>query len=262
LTESGHQTALVTTDYCNDSARIAGKMFSRWSQENFFKYMMKHYGIDKLFEYRVEKMDETILIVNPKYRELENRIRSQNGKLSRKKVEYSDLILETDAEEKEIKDYVQRKSKLRETIEGMKVEIENLKTKRKNVSKHVVFSELPESEKFNKLKKSGKQFFDTIKMIAYRSETALANILRGIIPKKDEARAIVRQILMTDADIEHDEDIGELRVKIHNMANPRNNRYVGELCKVLNDSESIFPGTKLRLNYSLVSDKIHAVPDL
>ena len=261
LTESGHQTALVTTDYYNDTALIAGKMFSRWSQENFFKYMMKHFGIDKLIEYKVEKIDETILIVNPRYRELDSQIRSHNGKLSRKKTEYADLILETNAEEKEIKDYVQRKSELRETIEGIKVEIENLKTKRKKVSKHVTFSELPESEKFNELKKSGKQFFDTIKMIAYRSETALANILRGFIPKKDEARAIVRQILMTDADIEHDEEIGVLRVKIHNMTNPRNNRYVGELCKVLNDSQSIFPGTKLRLNYNLVSDEVHAIPE-
>jgi hypothetical protein len=261
LTESGHQTALVTTDYYNDTALIAGKMFARWSQENFFKYMMKHFGIDKLIEYQVEKIDETILIVNPRYRELDSQIRSHNGKLSRKKAEYTDLILETNAEEKEIKDYVQRKSKLRETIEGIKVEINNLKTKRKKVGKHVVFSELPESEKFNELKKSGKQFFDTIKMIAYRSETALANILRGFIPKKDETRAIVRQIFMTDADIEHDEEIGVLRVKIHNMTNPRSNRYVGELCKVLNDSQSIFPGAKLRLNYGLVSDEVHGVPE-
>jgi hypothetical protein len=39
--------------------------FSRWSQENFFKYMMEHYGIDKLIDYQAEKMDESIMIVNP-----------------------------------------------------------------------------------------------------------------------------------------------------------------------------------------------------
>jgi len=36
LTESGHQTALITTDYCNDIAQIAGKMFSRWSGRELY----------------------------------------------------------------------------------------------------------------------------------------------------------------------------------------------------------------------------------
>lgn len=32
LTQSGHQTALLTTDYCSDLAPIAGAMFARWSE--------------------------------------------------------------------------------------------------------------------------------------------------------------------------------------------------------------------------------------
>ena len=63
-------------------------------------------------------------------------------------------------------------------------------------------------------------------MIAYRAETAMVNILREYMSKKDEARALVRQIFMTDADIEPDEEHGLLKVTIHNMTNPRNNQYV------------------------------------
>ncbi|MGA1839377.1 MAG: putative transposase [bacterium] len=92
-------------------------------------------------------------------------------------------------------------------------------------------------------------------MIAYRAETAIVNILRDYILKKDEARALVRQIFLTDADIEPDEEKGILKVKIHNMANFRNNRYVQKLCEVLNESETIFPGTCLRLVYDLVSNQ-------
>lgn len=65
-----------------------------------------------------------------------------------------------------------------------------------------------EAEQFKTLKKSGKQFIDVIKMIAYRAETAMANILRDGMLKKDEARTLVRQIFMTDADIEPDEKNG------------------------------------------------------
>jgi hypothetical protein len=43
----------------------------------------------------------------------------------------------------------------------------------------------------------------------------MVNILRSYIQKKDEARALVRQIFMTDADIEPDEKQGILKVNIH-----------------------------------------------
>jgi hypothetical protein len=38
------QTAILSTDY----ARLAASMFARWSQENFFRYMRQHYGLDRL----------------------------------------------------------------------------------------------------------------------------------------------------------------------------------------------------------------------
>lgn len=223
--------------------------------------MMKHFGIDRLIDYQVENIDETILLVNPRYRELDSQIRSLNGKLSRKKSEYGDLILKQEIEENEIKDYVQKKSELKEDINSMDYEIEELKSKRKEVGKHIPFSELPAGKKFKELKKSSKQFIDTVKMIAYRAETTLANILRDNIPKKDEARSIVRQIFMTDADIEPDEEKAVLKVSMHNMTNPRNNAYVEKVCEVLNESETTFPGTNLRLIYNLVSNKNHAVPE-
>ncbi len=39
LTESGHQTVIVLTHKKISTAVAAGKMFGRWSQENFFRYM-------------------------------------------------------------------------------------------------------------------------------------------------------------------------------------------------------------------------------
>jgi hypothetical protein len=255
LTDTSHQTSLVTTDKFSDTAQVAAKMFSRWSQENFFKYMMQHYGIDRLIDYGVEKIIETVQVVNPRYREIQSKIRSKNSKLSRKRAEYGALILGSEIEEKKVQDYVQKKSELKETIESLQKEIEELKTQRKGIDKHICFSQLPEGEQFKTLKKSGKQFIDTIKMIAYRAETAMANILREYIGKKDEARALIRQIFMTDADIEPDKNQQTLKVKLHNMTNPRNNQYIQKLCEILNESEAIFPGTNLRLVYSMVSNQ-------
>ena len=166
------------------------------------------------------------------------------------------MVLKAEGEEHDIRKYVQEKSTIRESIDTLEKEIEQLKGTKKNTEKHIEFSKLPEDEKFQDLKKSGKQFVDTIKMIAYRAETAMANTLQEYISKKDEARSLVRQIFMTDADIAPDEKNGILRITIHNMTNPRNNRYVQQLCDVLNSSETLFPDTNLRLVYNLVSNQI------
>ncbi|MCP4753148.1 MAG: hypothetical protein GY866_19845 [Proteobacteria bacterium] len=62
---SGHQTSVLSTDYRADSTEIAVHMFSRWSQENFFKYMMKNFDIDALTGYGLYGFDETKHVVNP-----------------------------------------------------------------------------------------------------------------------------------------------------------------------------------------------------
>ena len=253
LTETGHQTAIITTDYKSNNTKIASTMFSRWSQENFFKYMMQHFGIDRLADYKLEEINETINVVNPEHRNLERQIRSKNSKLSRQRSKYGALIFKSEIEEQNIKKFVKKKSELKELIENLQKEIEMLKSQKKQIDKHINFSKLPKLEQFKIFKKSGKQFIDNIKMIAYRSETAIVNILREYIGKKDEARSLVQQIFQTDADIEPDEEQGILKINLHNMTNPRNNRYIIKLCKVLNQSETIFPGTNLMLVYDLVS---------
>jgi hypothetical protein len=75
LTLTGHQTAIITTARRLDNPVIAGRMFARWCQENFFAYMMQHYDIDGLIEYGAQELPGTTLVVNPKYRELEKAIK-------------------------------------------------------------------------------------------------------------------------------------------------------------------------------------------
>jgi len=81
LSENGHQTAIITTDRKTKINDVAANMFARWSQENFFKYMQEHFGIDRLIEYETTPMDETTEVVNPEHRRLESSKRSLRQKL-------------------------------------------------------------------------------------------------------------------------------------------------------------------------------------
>jgi len=254
LTNSGHQTALVTTDFLSDAARIAGSMFSRWSQENFFKYMMQHFGIDKLLEYKTEPIAETTRVVNPVYRGLDGKIRSNNGKLARRKAKFGAIVLEGELEKEKVEEYERKKAELQEEISFLDKETDELKTRRKECSRHITFAELPEGEQFSALANDKKQIVDTIKMIAYRAETAMANLIKPYMTDKREARALLRQIFAGEADLKPDEDNKTLTVSLHNLTNPVSDRVVRNLCQELNATKTIFPGSNLRLVYKLVSD--------
>jgi len=254
LSKDGHQTSIITTEFESNYARIALVMFARWSQENFFKYMMSHYGIDRLVEYKTEEINDTILLVNPEYRKLDSQIKSQNSKLSRKIKEFGLISLKNITDEKKVKDFEKEKAEIQENIAYMKIEIKKLKDKRKQHKKHIPFKDLPENEKFSKLYDKKKQFMDTIKMIAYRAETALVNTIRPKMSKKDDARSFIRKILSSEIDVKTDKKNKKLIVSLHNLANRVSDHLAQEICNNLNETETIFPGTDLKIFYKMVSD--------
>ncbi len=102
-----------------------------------------------------------------------------------------------------------------------------------------------------KMASSKKHLVDTIKMIAYRAETALSVILRTTMKKPNEARALVRDILTSEADLYPDRVKKELNVHLHFMTTHQANESVNVLLAELNQVEYVYPGTDLKLQYFL-----------
>jgi hypothetical protein len=256
LTDSGHQTSIVTTVYHGEMPQLSAAMFARWSQENFFAYMREHYGLDKLISYDTEKVPDTTPVVNPEYRRLDGDIRKKNSRLSRVAAQFGGLGLDGDIDPARVETYERKKAGLQEEAEQLRMEIAALKGKRKTVKRHITFGELPEDAKFERLKVSSKHLIDTVKMVAYRSETAMAHTLKEKMSRQDDARALLRSIYTTEADLFPDEKAGTLTVRLHNMASNSQNAAVAHLCEELNATETIYPGTNLRMIYELVSSRI------
>jgi hypothetical protein len=255
LTKSGHQTTILSTDYKSNKGEIAAAIFKRWSQENFFKYMLQHFGIDRLIEYETEPIAETAQVVNPLYRKLNNDIKRHNSERSKLLKKFASKTLKEIDEPKKVKDFESKMAELREKIKEEENIIENLKKERKKEPNHIMFKELPEEDKFRQLATDKKHFIDTVKMIAYRAETALANIIRTEMARKDEARSVLRQIFNRDANIIPDVKNKRLIVELHNLTSEYEDKLALIICDVLNDTKTIFPGTDLKLFYKLVSEK-------
>jgi hypothetical protein len=82
--ESGHQTAIITTHPELNMEQVAGKMFSRWGQENFFKYMAENFDFDRMIQYGTEPLgNQEALIHNPQYKELTYKIKKMREKRAR-----------------------------------------------------------------------------------------------------------------------------------------------------------------------------------
>jgi predicted nucleic acid-binding Zn-ribbon protein len=253
LTESGHQTSLISSAYGHEALQDAGALFSRWSQENFFRYAMQHFGIDLLSEYGTDGFPEPKRpVVNPARRELDTRRRSLQSRLTRQQAQYAALTLHPEADQAKLQQWQQRKATLVESIEQLEHELSEVKQQQSQTPKHIPWSELPEESKFEQLAPSRKRLLDTVKMLAYRAETSLVGIVREALSREDDARVLLQDLFRQEADLHPDESRGQLEVRIHPFSNPRSNRAIEHLLEQLNASEMKYPGTSLTLTYSLI----------
>ena len=253
LNPSGHQTSLISTAFGQSRIEDAAGLFSRWSQENFFRYAMQHFGIDLLSEYGTEEIPGTKRpVVNPARRELDRQRRSVQTKLTRRRAEYAAVALHPEADEKKVSKWERRKAELLEEIQQLEHELDTVKTQQQETPTHLEWKDLPEESKFERLSPSRKRLLDTVKMIAYRAETAMAGIVREELSRQDDARSVLRDLFRSAADIIPSPATNELEVHVHALANPRTNRAIEHLLQELNAAALTYPGTKLKLVYRLL----------
>ena len=261
LTTSGHQTSLISTAFGESALEDAARLFSRWSQENFFRYMMEHFAIDLLNEYGTEEIPETKrAVVNPKWRELDRRKRSIKSKLTHRQARFAALTLHLESEESAQAKWEKRKAELVEEIEQFEKELKDINSELEKTPSHIAWDQLPKTEKFERLAPSRKQLVDTVKMIAYRAETAMASIVRESLARNDDARSLLRDLFRSEADLLPDLEQRVLRVHVHPMSTPRADRAIAHLLEHLNAAEFTYPGTTLRLVYSIAGQA--DAPDL
>ncbi|MBI4455269.1 MAG: hypothetical protein HY644_05150 [Acidobacteria bacterium] len=256
LTDSGHQTSMLTTNFLSPMTTLAVSLFARWCQENFFRYMREHYGLDRLVEYGTETIPDAISVVNPQWRQLDSQIRSKTGQRYRLAAQFGALTLSEDPAESELQSYPQRKGQLQEHIQHLDLQIDSLKQQRKQTAHHIPVQSLPEQDRFTRLRTERKHFVDTIKMIAYRAETSLASLLREHLVRSDDARALLRHIFHNEVDLVPDSKTNTLTVRLHHLAQAAHDHAIAQLCAALNETQTVFPGTDLTLIFKIGSSEI------
>lgn len=253
LGADGHQISMVSTNFSGDATSQAAALMARWSQENFFKYMREHFGLDALVQYGTEEMPATVTVVNPAWQELNRQVRKKHKESKEIQKLQQSAGLTQPLSEAAVRSYEQHQGRLQEDIEQLQSALELLKQRRRQTPHHIPVQDLPETDRFTRLRTERKYFLDTIKMIAYRAETSMASTVREKLSRSDDARALLRQIYDTEVDLEPDPTAKTLTVHLHHLTQAAHDAAVRYLCDELTATGTIFPGTEFRLVYKLGS---------
>jgi hypothetical protein len=89
-----------------------------------------------------------------------------------------------------------------------------------------------------------------LKMVAYQIEGTLVELLCPHYARtEDEGRTLIQTALRSSASIEPTEK--ELHVKLAPLSSPHRSKAIALVCDTLNKTESIFPGTNMRIRFSV-----------
>lgn len=86
----------------------------------------------------------------------------------------------------------------------------------------------------------------------------MANFLRESLTRADEARTLLRALYTTEVDLLPDLQNKTLTVRVHHLAQQRSDQAIALLCDELNQTQTVFPRTDLRMIFELGKPKTAA----
>ncbi|MCH7733365.1 MAG: helix-turn-helix domain-containing protein [Candidatus Marinimicrobia bacterium] len=244
LRKDSWQTSVITTRQDISLLDIADRMFSRWTQENYLKYMEREFNFNHAVTYDVEPADPNRLVPNPKRKE-NIKIRTKiNQEIERCLKQIGALTVENTTENQE------QIASIQERMIRLKKEYDGIDKKVKSQAEKVPLKTVRDPAKIVQLNRDSISFMNGIKMVSYRVETAMINLVRPFFPRcQDEARKFMKAVFQLQADIIPDEQASKLIVRLYGMSNPRQNKILHRLCNLVNEEKICYPGTKLVMDF-------------
>jgi transposase len=251
LNPTGHQTHIVTSRQDLSAVTIAYRMFERWRQENFFKYMSAEYALDALVDYGVEEDDLQRLVPNPKRKEMMKERKKLQAQIQELVQEYGlEALVNEESQRPTMRGFKIAHSAVSRKIEGLQMQQIDLKALYEKTPQKVPLKNTLRNQVVYRLKREKKHLTDLLKMVAYQAETDLLGLIRADYARADdEGRTLIQCALKRTGDLQVTEK--ELRVTLHPLSSPHRSKVIRTLCEKLNATHTMFPGSRLHLVYDV-----------
>ena len=252
LTADGHQTPILTSRRDLSTAEVAFRMFERWRQENFFKYLREEYALDALADYATVADDPERDVPNPKRAELTTTLQEARTLFDRLTAQYgAEAFVNAERTRPSMRGFKIAHGPLRGRLRAVFARITALEQARAAAPARVPVRTLTRSTVI-KLAPERKWLTNVIKMVAYQAESDLVHLIeRHYKQAADEGRTLIQSILTSDADLEVTPD--HLQVAVAPLSSPHRTRALAALCEELNARGVHFPGSSLRLRYRVAA---------
>jgi prepilin-type processing-associated H-X9-DG protein len=250
LTDEGHQTHVLTSRFDLRDVEVAYRMFERWRQENFFKYMREEFLLDALVDYQVEPDDPTRTVPNPERRAINKEIRAARGEVAKLEQAYGAAAADnSETSRPTMRGFKIAHGKLGKKLRAARNCLDVLIKRRRALPTRVEVRDVSEGTVI-KLATERKHLTNIIKMVAYQAESDLVSMLQPHYSRAEqEGRTLLHELFNASADIQVKVD--ELRVTLSPLSAPHRTLAIQALCESLNEIATKFPGTNLRLRFDV-----------
>lgn len=250
LCDDGHQIQVITSRWDLLDIEVADRMFDRWRQENFFKYMREEFLLDALVDYRVEPEEPTRTIPNPERRALDKELREARADVARLEQEFGAAAAgNSEKRRPTMRGFKIAHGKLGKQLREARTRVSQLFDRRRSVPKRVEVRDLKE-QAVVRLTRERKHLTDLIKMVAYQAESDLIGLLRSHYARIDqEGRTLLHELFATTGDICVSDN--ELNITLGPLSSPHRTHAAQALCEILDKSETLFPGSRRRVRFAM-----------
>jgi transposase len=250
LSDNGHQTRVITSRWDLADIQVAYRMFERWRQENFFKYLREEFLLDALADYQVEPDDPTRTVPNPERRALDKDIHSAQAEVAELEWAYGAAVVDNPERRRPtMRGFKIAHGQLGKRLRAARERLSELLTRRRRIPPRVEVGEVSVGAVV-KLATERKHLTNLIKMLAYQTESDLLAFLRPHYARSDdEGRTLLHELFHAAADIDVTDT--ELRVTVGPLSSPHRTLAVQALCETLTETATVFPGTHLTMRFAI-----------
>jgi hypothetical protein len=251
LSGDGHQTPIITSRYDLRAIEVAYRMFERWRQENFFKYMRDEFAIDSLAEHAVEPDDPTRTVPNPARRALDKELKSARADEAKLAQQYGKAALDNpEAKRPTARGFKIAHGKLGKKLRDAHEKVEALRQRRAALPERVPVGEALKGAPVVKLAAESKHLTNVLKMVAYQIESDLVEMLRPHYARvDDEGRTFIGAALQATAALAPEPE--RLGVTVAPLSSEHRSRALAAVCAELNATATPFPGSRQIMHYEV-----------
>lgn len=249
LRDDGRQTVIVTNRKDLQAVVVVQRLFRRWRQENYFKYMEEEFALDALVEYGVEDVSAAATRPNPARKKLAKERQQAQAEVTRLRAELgAEAAANEERRRPTMRGFKLAQARLRQRLEYAEYREQTLAEQVRQLPQRVPATGL------KTLKKEKKLLVDAIKIIAYQCETTLLERLRPHYARADdEGRTLLQAAFQASASLEVTET--ELHITIAAQSSPHRSEALAKLCDELNEEAVYYPGSSLCVRLAVAGQK-------